>query len=94
MFEMTRSEDGTIRLKGRFDAARVEAHRADFEGIATSCVLDFAELDYISSAGLGLLFATHKRLVDAGGGLKLVNLKPYIRELFDIAGFDRVFAID
>jgi len=93
MFEMTRSEDGTIRLKGRFDAAQVEKHAAAFEGIASSCILDLSELDYISSAGLGVLFATHKRLTDAGGALKLVNLKPYIRELFDIAGFDRVFAI-
>jgi anti-anti-sigma factor len=94
MFEMRRAEDGTVRLIGRFDAAQVEARRADFEGIKTTCVLDFAELDYISSAGLGLLFATLKRLTESGAGLRLVNLKPHIRELFQIAGFDSVFAID
>ena len=94
MFEMTTGEDGTVRLKGRLDAAQVERHTAEFEELASSCVLDFAELEYISSAGLGALFATHKRLMETGAGLTIVNLKPHIRELFRIAGFDRIFAID
>ncbi len=94
MFEMTMGEDGSLRLKGRLDAAQVEKVSAKFEKISGPCVLDFAELDYISSAGLGLLFATHKRLADSGGGLSLVNLKPHIQELFRIAGFDRVFTLD
>jgi anti-sigma B factor antagonist len=94
MFEITRGDDGTVRLRGRLDAAQVELHAAEFERIASSCVLDFSELEYISSAGLGLLFATLRRLTDAGGGLTIVNLRPYIRELFGIAGFDRIFAID
>jgi anti-anti-sigma regulatory factor len=41
-----------------------------------------------------VLFATLKRLTESGGALKLINLKPHIRELFQIAGFDRIFAIE
>jgi len=87
------SGDGKVHLRGRFDAAEVERARGVFDRIADSCVIDFSGLSYISSAGLGLLFATQKRLVDAGGALMLVNLNPHIREIFHIAGFDKIFEI-
>jgi anti-sigma B factor antagonist len=93
MLEITFSEDGTIRLRGRFDASQVESAGAAFCGVRDSCTVDCSELSYISSAGLGLLFATQRRLVDSGRGLRLINLNPHIREVFRIAGFDRVFEI-
>jgi anti-sigma B factor antagonist len=93
MFEIKRDENGTIKLIGRLDASQVDAARAVFTQATESCEVDFAELSYISSAGLGLLFGTQKRLVDSGGGLTLVNLSPHIRELFQIAGFDNIFEI-
>ena len=88
------SGHGTVYLRGRFDAAEVERARDVFDGIVESCVIDFSGLNYISSAGLGLLFATQKRLVDDGGALTLVNLNPHIREIFHIAGFDEIFEIE
>lgn len=93
MLEITTAEDGTIRLRGRFDASQVDHATAVFNGVCDSCTVDCTELSYISSAGLGLLFATQRRLVDSGTGLRLVNLNPHIREVFKIAGFDRVFEI-
>jgi len=93
MFDITRDADGTIRLQGRFDAAQVAGAREVFNLIDGSCTVDFSELSYISSAGLGVLFATQKRLVDQGGELTLVNLNPHIREVFRIAGFDNIFTI-
>lgn len=94
MFEIKTGEDGTIRMRGRFDASQVDAATSAFAGIAEDRTVDFSELTYISSAGLGLLFATQRRLVDAGNkGLRLTNLNPHIREVFRIAGFDRIFEI-
>jgi len=93
MFEIERSTNGTVYLHGRFDAAEVERAREVFDQVAESCIIDFAELNYISSAGLGLLFAIQKRLVDSGGALTLINLNPHIREIFQIAGFDNIFKI-
>jgi len=93
MLEISTSDDGTIRLRGRFDAAQVEGAAPVFDRVRDSCTVDCSELSYISSAGLGLLFATQRRLVDAGKGLRLANLNPHIREVFRIAGFDRVFEI-
>ena len=93
MFEITRDDEGTISLNGRLDASQVDSARAVFDQVTESCRIDFAGLSYISSAGLGLLFGTQKRLVDSGGGLTLVNLSPHIREIFQIAGFDNIFEI-
>lgn len=63
MFEIVAGQDGGLRLRGRLDAAQVERVTQEFARISGVCVLDFAELDYISSAGLGLLFATHRRVL-------------------------------
>jgi anti-sigma B factor antagonist len=94
MFEINRDADGTVHLHGRFDAAQVAAAKEVFALIDDSCTVDFAGLSYISSAGLGLLFATQKRLVDRKMALTLTNLNPHIREVFRIAGFDNIFEID
>jgi anti-anti-sigma factor len=93
MFEVKKGDDGVIQLHGRFDASQIEAAKTAFESITASCTLDFQQLSYISSAGLGLLFATQKRLVDRGEAIVLANLNPHIREIFSIAGFDNIFEI-
>jgi anti-sigma B factor antagonist len=94
MLEIRVAEDGRIELDGRFDASQVEKAQEAFSRVERGVVVDFADLDYISSAGLGVLFATQRRLLGVGGGLKLVNLDPHIREVFRIAGFDAVFEIE
>ena len=93
MFQVTRGDNGTIRLEGRLDASRVAEAAAVFEEVTESCTVDCADLSYISSAGLGVLFAAQRRLVEVGAGLRLVNLNRHLREIFQIAGFDRVFDI-
>ena len=93
MFEIKRDANGSVSLHGRLDASQVDNARVVLDVLTESCQVDFEDLNYVSSAGLGLLFATQKRLVDAGGGLTLVNLSPHIREIFKIAGFDNIFEI-
>jgi anti-sigma B factor antagonist len=51
------------------------------------------DLDYISSAGLGVLLSTHKRLMAGASGLQLVNVNPHIADIFRYSGFDRLFVI-
>ena len=47
-------------------------------------VLDLADVDYISSAGLGVLFTMKKFLRTNGGDLLFCNLRPQIVRLFEI----------
>ena len=55
MFEIRVMEPGTVRLSGRLDAAEAERVGNDLLGIQGSVRLDCSELDYISSAGIGVL---------------------------------------
>ena len=55
---------------------------------------DLSQLDYISSAGLGLFVRTHKRLSAAGHALKLINPTPHVRNVFHYAGLDKIFGLD
>jgi anti-anti-sigma factor len=56
-------------------------------------VVDLAGLDYVSSAGLGVLLKTQKRVMAGGQGLKLVSVNKHIRDIFKYAGFDKIFEI-
>ena len=56
-------------------------------------IVDFAKLDYISSAGLGILLAAQKRLSERGESLKLININSHIRDVFHFSGFDTIFDI-
>lgn len=56
-------------------------------------VIDFTRLDYVSSAGLRVLVMLGKRLPGLSGSLVLSSLSPQVKEVFDIAGFTRVFQI-
>ncbi len=94
MFDIRKGSNGEILLSGRFDAAHVERVRDELKFVSRSCTVDFKELDYISSAGMGVLLGTQKRLADSGHSLTLVNLNRHIREIFRIAGFDNVFSIE
>ena len=94
MFEIGRGAAGEVVLKGRLDAAQCEKALQFFDGVADPHVVDFAGLDYVSSAGLGVLLKTQKRAMQAGRGLRLVNVNKHIFDIFRYAGFDRIFEID
>ena len=83
-----------MQLIGRLDASQVEVAREAMNRLNASGVIDFGELEYISSAGLGMLLGIQKRLMESGGTLKLINMNRHIREIFRMAGFDRIFVIE
>ena len=94
MFEIERVDETRVRLRGRFDASQEQTAKRFLDQIESSCVLDFEELTYMSSAGLGLLVALQLRLSREGKEVKLVNLNPHLRELFRISGLDGVMQIE
>jgi anti-sigma B factor antagonist len=94
MFEIAIAEGGVIRVSGRLDAAQAARAQKFLDAAMDPSVLDFAALEYISSAGLGVLLKTQKRLMANGGRLKLVNVNPHIHDIFRYSGFDQIFEIE
>ena len=88
------NDNGDVVLSGRFDASQVEKAEAVFNKIARSASVDFKDLDYISSAGLGVLLMTQKRLSQSGNSIKLIHMNKMIRDVFHIARFDLIFQIE
>ena len=91
MFDVSQKENGLIILSGRFDASQVDKAKEVFNTINDNCTVDFKDLEYIASAGLGVLLMTQKRLKDIGRGLKLVNMNKHISDIFLYAGFNALF---
>ena len=60
---------------------------------ADELTLDFAKLEYISSAGLRVLLAAQK-VMGKKGGMKLHNVCPEIMEVFEITGFSDILTIE
>jgi len=94
MFDIKFENNDEILLIGRFDASQSEKGKEVFNNVNESIVVNFKDLDYISSAGLSVLLMTQKRLNDSGHQLKLKNLNQHIREIFRYAGFDTIFKIE
>jgi anti-sigma B factor antagonist len=93
MFEIGLKDNGEVAVKGRLDAAQAENAQKFLDTVADGCVLDLGALEYISSAGLGVLLRTHKRLMTSQSGLKLVNVNKHINDIFRYSGFDKLFVI-
>ena len=55
--------------------------------------IDFRETGYIDSSGLGVLVSLSKRLREQGGELRLANLNPDLRALFELTKLDTIFRI-
>ena len=80
------------RLKGRLDSntsQRLEdkLFLAMSEGI-NRIIVDFENLNYISSAGLRVIFKAYKALASNDGRIILCSMQKYVRETFKITGID------
>lgn len=81
------------RIDSQTSKSFEEAVLAAIAAGSTRMVFDFADLAYISSAGLRVVLLAGKRLKTAGGKLVLTNLQPAIREVFEISGFLSLFTV-
>ncbi len=94
MLDIRTGDNGEIVLSGRFDASQAAKAESFLDGVAEGKVVDLRELEYISSAGLGALLKTQKRLMKSGTGLVLRNPNKHIYDVFHYAGLDRIFDIE
>ena len=56
-------------------------------------VVDFGKVNYVSSAGLRVLLALAKSCDGGAGSLRLAGLNPQVKQVFDVAGFSKLFQV-
>ena len=87
----------TVKVEGRLDtttAPQLEAELADIYEKAPSLVLDFADLAYISSAGLRVLLISQKEMTKLGKEMSLTNVNDTVSEVLEITGFSDILKIN
>ena len=60
---------------------------------AQKLLVDFAKVDFVSSAGLRVLLATAKKLGGIGGSLRICGLNESVNEVFEISGFSTILDV-
>jgi len=85
-----------IALEGRLDtttAPQLEAELKQSIGGINRLALDFARLEYLSSAGLRVLLAAQKTM-NQQGSMVVRNVNDVIAEVFDVTGFSDILTIE
>ena len=90
------TEATTIELVGRLDTTTAPALdktiNNDMEG-TKNLVLDFKNLEYISSAGLRVLLGAQKKMQKIGS-MKVINVCEEVMEVFEMTGFADILTIE
>ena len=86
----------TVTLEGRLDTTTAPALentlKGSLDGI-NELTLDFAELEYISSAGLRVLLSAQK-IMNSQGSMKLKNVNEIIMEILEVTGFSEILTVE
>ncbi len=80
---------GSVVVVGRLDAAQSPVAQAFLDRVEGTVTLDCSALEYISSAGLGVLLKTQKRLLASSGKLRLTGVNRHLQDVFGYSGFDQ-----
>ena len=86
----------TVKVTGRLDtttAPELEASLNESYNGVTKLVLDFASLEYLSSAGLRVLLQAQKTM-NKQGEMVVKNVNETISEIFEVTGFSDVLTIE
>ena len=93
-FDIKNGDNDTIVFIGRLDAAQCARAQAHVDAAPDRTEFDFSQLEYISSAGLGLLLKTQKRLLANGRRLRVSKVSSHIFDIFRYSGFDQIFDVE
>ena len=92
----TEGKNATVALEGRLDtttAPQLETALATVPDSIELLVLDMSALEYLSSAGLRVILAAHKRMLHQGQ-LVVRHVNETIREIFDVTGFTDILTLE
>jgi anti-sigma B factor antagonist len=91
------SEPCVVELHGEIDVFASPAIKASLVDLVKEghslLAIDFADVSYIDSTGLGALIAALKRAREKGGAVAVVCANQQIRRIFEITGLSKAFAM-
>lgn len=86
-----------VTLTGRIDTTNAEQFQRDIEPLMQpehmDILIDCTDMEYTSSQGLRLFLMLQKSVNQRAGKLVLQNMKPQVKEVFDITGFSNIITI-
>ena len=86
-----------LNLKGRVDATNSgQVHDKVMEEIKNGCnkmIINFSDVNYVSSAGLRVLIFTTKSFAKNSGSFSVCSLNANIMKIFEISGLVNLFTI-
>ena len=97
IIEEVQNDINIFKLHGRLDTNTSQGfEKKVFQAISDgskNMIVDFKDLDYISSAGLRVILKATKALKREDGQIMLCAMQDYVKEVFEIAGFDSFLPI-
>ena len=98
--EVNAARDGATliaRTGGRVDGTNATEFQDALKNVISpddqAVILDFADLSYISSAGLRVILLTAKDMRTANVKFAVCSLSQSVRDVFTISGFDQIIDI-
>lgn len=86
----------TMAIEGKVDTLTAPRFEQAFEEYSEKCdkmIFDFADTEYISSAGLRVILVAHRKM-EQKGGLILKNLNKNVETIINMTGFSKKFNIE
>lgn len=87
-----RSGAVVVRLRGYLDLFTTSFLNRELEAVegdgVREVLVDFREVGFVASVGVGAVVAWHKRLLSAGGTLVCMSMSNRVREVFSLLGFE------
>ncbi|MBQ1694554.1 MAG: STAS domain-containing protein [Bacteroidales bacterium] len=86
-----------VVLSGRLDTTNADKFQQDIaplmQGDAPDIEIDCTDMEYTSSQGLRMFLMLQKSVTARKGNLVMRNMKPNVKEVFDITGFSNIIRI-
>lgn len=89
----------TAYLSGEIDHHNAKKIREEIDDTANRCtpkllVLDFKDVSFMDSSGIGLVMGRYSLMQEIGGELQVINLSGHIKKVMKLAGLDRLAVLE
>ncbi|MDP7422036.1 MAG: STAS domain-containing protein [bacterium] len=86
-----------VRMSGKINVPEAQELMTVIEKLIDDgkhkLVIDFCEIKYIGSLGVGVLATLLRKVIQVGGSMKLVSLNLFVKKIFTVTKLDKIFEI-